>query len=174
MSNTICDGNCFKCIYDDCINDEISYSELSQEDLHIEVDQQKKKARDRSNRYAEKHREENRQRSLEYYYKNKDRLNKKKQQWNKDNSLRISARKRERYQENKELFAQKQRDYRAKVKESLPHCNDCGFCILVQNDKGDGHRRLCVHQLRLIEQKVSTSPKWCCKRKENKNEDSKN
>ena len=38
-------------------------------------------------------------------------------------------------------------------------------CILVMNQKGNGYRRLCIDDLRLIEQKVSNSPHWCKKRK---------
>lgn len=70
-----------------------------------------------------------------------------------------------RWMQNPEFYRQKQRDYRNRVRENLPHCNQCKDCIMVRKDKGDGHRRLCVAELRLIEQKVSNSPHWCRLRK---------
>lgn len=66
---------------------------------------------------------------------------------------------------NPELYRQKQRDYRSKIKSFLPHCDECAECILVEKEKQDGYRRLCIEKMRLIEQKVSNSPQWCKKRK---------
>lgn len=74
--------------------------------------------------------------------------------------------KRRRWQKNPELYRQKQRDYRSRIKENLPHCDECANCVLVEKEKQDGYRRLCVVKMRLIEQKVSNSPHWCCKRKD--------
>lgn len=73
--------------------------------------------------------------------------------------------KRRRWAFDPELYRQKQRDYRARVKSSLPHCDECEFCVLVRKEKQDGCRRLCVEEMRLIEQKVSNSPIWCRRRK---------
>lgn len=72
--------------------------------------------------------------------------------------------KRRRWAFNPELYRQKQRDYRKKVKDNLPHCDDCQFCVLVEKEKQDGNRRLCISKMRLIEQKVANSPQWCEKR----------
>ena len=72
--------------------------------------------------------------------------------------------KRRRWECNTEFYRQKQRDYRKKIRENLPHCDECDNCILVRKDKGEGYRRLCVSEMRLIEQKVSNSPHWCEKR----------
>lgn len=74
--------------------------------------------------------------------------------------------KRRRWNFNPELYRQKQRDYRSRIKSNLPHCDGCENCILVRKDKADGYRRLCIKELRLIEQKVSNSPQWCKLRKE--------
>ena len=73
--------------------------------------------------------------------------------------------KRRRYMKNPELYRQKQRDYKSRIRANLPHCDDCKSCTLVKKDKGDGYRRLCVDEMRLIEQKVSNSPQWCKLRK---------
>lgn len=73
--------------------------------------------------------------------------------------------KRRRWQKNPEVYRQKQRDYRKRIKDNLPHCNECDNCVLVLKDKGNGFRRLCVVEMRLIEQKVVNSPHWCMKRK---------
>ena len=73
--------------------------------------------------------------------------------------------KRRRWNANPKAYQQKQRDYRKRISESLPHCDECDECILVKRDKGEGFRRLCVSEMRLIEQKVSNSPHWCKKRK---------
>ena len=72
--------------------------------------------------------------------------------------------KRRRWKDNPEFYRQNQREYRARVRKNLPHCDECTRCVLVKKDKGDGFRRLCVKELRLIEQKVSNSPHWCPKR----------
>jgi len=73
--------------------------------------------------------------------------------------------KRRRYAKNPQLYRQKQNDYRMRIKDSLPRCDECGSCVLVGKEKQDGYRRLCVEEMRLIEQKVSNSPHWCKKRK---------
>ncbi len=73
--------------------------------------------------------------------------------------------KRRRWMNNPELYRQKQRDYRSRIKSYLPHCDECQYCILVKKEKTDGCRRLCAKELRLIEQKVSNSPQWCELRK---------
>lgn len=72
--------------------------------------------------------------------------------------------KRRRYQNEPEKHRELQRKYRQKIKDNLPHCNECDNCVLVLKDKGDGLRRLCVLEMRLIEQKVSNCPQWCKKR----------
>ena len=71
--------------------------------------------------------------------------------------------KRRRWAVNPELYRQKQRDYRARIKSNLPHCDECESCILVQKERQDGYRRLCIDSMRLIEQKVANSPIWCGK-----------
>ena len=73
--------------------------------------------------------------------------------------------KRRRWAVNPEMYRQKQRDYRARIKASLPHCDECESCILVEKEKQDGYRRLCIDKMRLIEQKVSNCPQRCGKRK---------
>ena len=72
--------------------------------------------------------------------------------------------KRRRWNANPTEYRQKQRDYRVKIKENLPHCDECTDCVLVKKDKGEGFRRLCIVEMRLVEQKVSNSPQWCRKR----------
>lgn len=76
----------------------------------------------------------------------------------------VALLKRRRYASDPEAYRQKQRDYRVKIKENLPHCDECNMCVLVGKEKQDGYRRLCVQKMKLIEQKVSNSPHWCCKR----------
>lgn len=78
--------------------------------------------------------------------------------------------KRRRWAVNPTLYRQKQRDYRARVKANFPHCDECESCILVEREKQDGYRRLCIDKMRLIEQKVSNCPHWCRKRRDKGNE----
>lgn len=40
--------------------------------------------------------------------------------------------KRRRWMNNPELYRQKQRDYRKRIKDNLPHCDECENCILVR------------------------------------------
>lgn len=75
--------------------------------------------------------------------------------------------KRRRRQEDPEAYRQKQRDYRSRIKATLPHCDGCESCVLVRKEKQDGYRRLCIADMRLIEQKVANSPQWCRKRGQN-------
>lgn len=77
----------------------------------------------------------------------------------------VALLKRRRWKNNPEFYRVKQREYRERLKEYLPHCNECEQCILVKNDKGTGTRRLCIDEMRLIERKVSNSPLWCSRRK---------
>ena len=72
--------------------------------------------------------------------------------------------KRKRWREKPDYYRQKQREYREKINENLPHCNECEECVLVKKDKGEGFRRLCIKEMRLIEQKVTNCPQWCSKR----------
>lgn len=80
----------------------------------------------------------------------------------------VAMLKRRRWHQDPEKYRQKQIDYRKKIKENLPHCDECGSCVLVRKEKQDGFRRLCILEMRLIEQKVSNSPQWCKKRKDQK------
>lgn len=79
--------------------------------------------------------------------------------------------KRKRWKENPDYYREKQREYRARVKANLPHCDECEECILVKKDKGDGFRRLCAIDMRLVEQKVTNCPIWCSKRMSRKESD---
>lgn len=72
--------------------------------------------------------------------------------------------KRRRYHLDPELYRQKNIDYKKRTKANLPHCDDCQFCVLVEKEKLNGYRRLCISKMRLIEQKVANSPQWCEKR----------
>lgn len=81
-----------------------------------------------------------------------------------ENSDIAALLKRRRWKTNPELYRQKQRDYRKRIKDNLPHCDECENCVLVLKEKQDGYRRLCIAEMRLIEQKVSNSPHWCKKR----------
>lgn len=77
----------------------------------------------------------------------------------------VALLKRRKWALNPTLYRQKQRDYRARIKSNLPHCDECENCILVEKEKQDGYRRLCIDKMRLIEQKVSNCPHWCEKRR---------
>lgn len=79
--------------------------------------------------------------------------------------------KRRRYAVNPTFYRQKQQDYRARIKANLPHCDECESCILVEKEKQDGYRRLCIERMRLIEQKVSNCPQWCMKRRDKGDDD---
>ena len=74
--------------------------------------------------------------------------------------------KRRKWDTDREAYRQKQRDYRSRIKGYLPHCDECEYCVLVRKEKQEGYRRLCIKEMRLIEQKISNSPIWCEKRKE--------
>ena len=168
----VCDRKCFECRFSDCINNTFSYDELSKKE-DIEISREQKMARDRANRYSENHRIELRQKGREYYYSHRELMNERSKQWSKENPLRVSSRRKEARLKDPEKYRQKQREYKQRVREGFPHCNECEECVLVENTKNDGHTRVCCYDMRLIEKKVSTSPHWCIKRKEIKSENSK-
>lgn len=58
----------------------------------------------------------------------------------------------------------RKRNYRNKLKVSLPNCDECEYCETVTTDRGDDTRRLCRCDMRLIENRLTTSPDWCHKR----------
>lgn len=72
--------------------------------------------------------------------------------------------KRRRWRNNPEIARIKQREYRKKVKESLPHCDECEDCIVVMGRDGKHLQRLCIEKLRLVEYKVANCPRWCERR----------
>lgn len=74
--------------------------------------------------------------------------------------------KRRRWNNNPDLYRQKQRDYRKRIRDNLPRCNECEECVIVKQTNKQGYYRLCIDNMQLIEQKVSNSPKWCKKRKQ--------
>lgn len=69
--------------------------------------------------------------------------------------------KRRRWNKTPEQYRQKQREYRAKIKTNLPHCDECNDCVIVQQANKGGTTRLCIREMRLVEQKVSNCPQWC-------------
>lgn len=73
--------------------------------------------------------------------------------------------KRRRWNNNPQKYRDKQNEYREQKRKQSPNCNECEYCVLVEKEKRDGCRRLCIDKMRLIEQKVSSSPQWCGKRK---------
>lgn len=83
---------------------------------------------------------------------------------NKENKDITAMLKRRRWALNPTLYRQKQRDYRAKIKESLPHCDECENCILVEKENR-GYQRLCIDRMKLVKQETANSPHWCGKRK---------
>lgn len=98
---------------------------------------------------------------------NKERDKERAKKWNHENKARIAARRRKNWSENPEKYREKQRDYRARVKEQLPKCDECSQCTKIHCERlEDGFRRLCVVDMRLVRNTILTSPEWCRKRKE--------
>lgn len=115
----ICNMDCFHCVYDDCINDDLSLEEYQAELIDSNIPKAVQMARIRANRYAENHREENRQRALKSYYDNQQKYNDYASRWQKENKDRVATSARERYHKNIEQKRQYQRDYRAKKKGEM-------------------------------------------------------
>lgn len=161
-----CYPDCFSCPYVECRYDRLESDDFEPDQME-DVPESVLKARARARKYANSHREENRERSRKWYAENKERDNERSKRWRQENKARIAARRRKNWSENPEKYRQMQRDYRKRVKESLPKCDECPQCTLVHKERlDDGFRRLCMIDMRLIERKVTTCPKWCRKRKE--------
>ncbi len=118
-----CHPNCEQCPYADCRYDGMQaedYQDSLVDELLFPVSRERQMARDRANRYAEKHREEIRQYSLEHYHENREEYNARSRQWQRDNKDRRAAMKRKRWAENPEYYRKKQREYRKRAKGELP------------------------------------------------------
>lgn len=55
----------------------------------------------------------------------------------------------------------RKRVYRENIRTLLPSCDNCQYCSKVRDYNGNGVRRLCNHDMRLIENRITTSPGWC-------------
>ena len=108
---------CFNCPFPDCVKDDLSHEEYQEDIIQAEIPKSVQIRRMRYNRYARKHREEIRGRSINYYHENKEDCNQKRCEWEKENKGRAAAAKKKRYHENIEISRQKQREYRARIKE---------------------------------------------------------
>lgn len=162
-----CNFKCLECEYSDCINinapltlEELTYPDFIKEE---NTTREQKLSRARNKRYLDTHKEEHKQYNTEYYKNNRKRLIEYSMKWQKENRLRHNAQKKKRYHQDIETSRQKQREYRKKVKDSLPHCNECSTCTLVTKEKGEGTLRVCGAKMRIINSKV-ISPRWCPKR----------
>lgn len=156
--------HCTKCEYPDCIHDRLEATDFDN-DMWEETSREKNLRRRRNKRYRDSHKEFLNEKSREWNTNHAERVKETTRKWQQENKQRIAAMKRARYAQNPTLYRQKQQDYRVKIKANLPHCDDCASCILVEKEKQDGYRRLCVEKMRLIEQKVSNCPRWCDKRR---------
>ena len=74
--------------------------------------------------------------------------------------------KRRRWNSSPEYYRYKQKIYRNKIRERLPKCDECDECAVVRQSKLNGFIRICIHDMRVIERKVSTCPTWCARRHE--------
>jgi len=111
--------DCFKCPYDDCINDKLTAEEYAEDVVGVEIPRNVLLARERANRYARKHREENRKRSTEHYQQNKEKYNEQAKQYAKDNKGRVAANKRKRYQERIEAEREIQLQYMERKNQKM-------------------------------------------------------
>lgn len=162
--------NCLECDFEDCINDRLEATDF-EADIYGEESREKRLRKARDQRYIDSHKEEANARSRKWNKEHAERVKEATKKWNQENKQRIAAKKRERWAKDPELYRQKQREYRARVKANLPHCDECESCILVEKEKQDGYRRLCIDKMRLIEQKVSNCPQWCRKRRDKGNDE---
>lgn len=166
-----CNKDCFNCTYKDCINDSFTSEELSKDSMPEELTEEqlhaRRLSRERNKRYSESHREELRKKSLDNYHANREEYNARARQWCRNHKEEVAKRKKEYYHRDLEESRRKQREYRARVKSALPVCDRCSDCMLVKRELGDGYRRLCLHEMQLIETRVAYSPKWCYRREIN-------
>ena len=88
--NNICNGDCFNCVYGDCIYDD-------------EIDEKKAKRRDTQRRYYEKNKERWQAYKREWYEKNKEHCREQKREWYRKNREKKLAYNKQHYEENKEL-----------------------------------------------------------------------
>lgn len=160
--------NCTECEFDDCINDRMEAGDF-EIDMYEEESREKRLRKARDQRYINSHKEKVNARSREWNAKRPEQIKETAQAWNQENKQRIAAKKRARYAMNPELYRQKQRDYRARIKANLPHCDECENCILVEKESR-GYQRLCIDRMKLVKQETANCPHWCSKRRDKGNE----
>ena len=90
----ICDKDCFHCPYDDCINDEMEYSDYA-ELKEIEKDSREhktpKKQRDYYKEYYRENRERNLQVDKEYYQSHREERKEYSRRYSRENKERKAA-----------------------------------------------------------------------------------
>lgn len=150
MSNLVCDMNCEKCIFEDCINDTLTASDfklsrsLDQDAINDETPKRVLNRRKsglawyyrnrsseliRSATYRAEHREELRDKAREYHKEHREEVNQRNlanyYSNHEENKKKSRDAKRERYQANKEYYRQKQREYRQRVRERSKQNEGC-------------------------------------------------
>ena len=88
--NKVCNGDCFNCVYDDCIYDE-------------GIDPKKARKRETQRRYYEKHKEKMQAYKRQWYEENKEHCREQKREWYRKNREKKLAYGKQHYLENKEI-----------------------------------------------------------------------
>lgn len=87
----VCDGDCFRCKFDDCINDEMIYSDYKESNDRDKTVKSNPKDEERRRKAREKERErywrdpeKSREKNRKYWAANREKLNAKKREWYKE------------------------------------------------------------------------------------------
>lgn len=88
--NKVCNGDCFNCVYDDCIYDE-------------GIDPTKARKRETQRRYYEKHKEKMQAYKRQWYEEHKEHVRQQKREWYEKNKQKKLEYGRQHYQANKEI-----------------------------------------------------------------------
>lgn len=117
MKKEICNYDCFNCIYDDCINDSLSYNDYKQSKA---LDKESKQVTGKvAETYYERNKERIRMQRKQYYKKNKEKV----LQYHKEYMQKVKKENpfyyKEYYQKNKEARKRAQREYYKRNKDRI-------------------------------------------------------
>lgn len=118
----VCDMNCFECSFSDCINDELTASDYSSDEVEKFFKDKPTSSQLAKKRWRDKNKNYHSVYYQNYYKDKKDSEIERVLKWRAENRGRINARQKEKYYENIELSRQKQREYRARKKKEMEEC----------------------------------------------------
>ena len=107
MKKEICNYDCFNCVYDDCINDSLTYNDYKQSKA---LDKESKQVAGKvAETYYERNKERIRMQCKQYYQKNRGKVLQHNKEYYKKNKEKVLQYHKEYYKKNKDRIIQERK-----------------------------------------------------------------